>query len=283
MLITRRLRHGTFLYDPDDMIGRLLDRYGEWSENELAFLLRIIGEGDTVADVGAHIGCFTVPFARRVGPSGTVVAFEAQRLIFHNLVANLVANDLTNVWAHNLICSRERYFLKLRQQTTADTTNTGSYRIETWPRHPQRWNHTRAEPLDATLAGIRQLRLLKVDVEGFEREVLAGAAETLRRLRPIVHCECLNSESMAFLRDLAAEHGYRTFGACFDHFNPGNFLGDTEPLPVNGLRDTNLMMWPDGLAMPDGLRLSAVANFEELVAAPSPRWETSAAAPGTAG
>jgi hypothetical protein len=201
MPTARHLRHGAFLYDPRDMIGRVLHDHGEWSENELAFLHRLVGKSDTLVDVGAHIG---------------------------------------------------------------------SFRIETWQHQPQRWNHTRAEPLASMLSAIRLLRLLKIDVEGFEREVLAAAADTLRRLRPIVHCECLHAAAMAFLRELATEHSYRCHAACFDRFNPDNFLGNRERLPIEGLRDTNLLLWPDGLAIPESLRLHPVATFQELVTVPSP-------------
>ena len=58
-------------------------------------------DGYISLDVGANIGCHTVPFAKLVGESGRVVAFEPQRLVFQNLCANLALNALTNVYVYH--------------------------------------------------------------------------------------------------------------------------------------------------------------------------------------
>src|SRR5690606_15647741 len=155
--------------------------------------------GDVVVDVGAHIGTFAVPFGRKVGPGGSVIAFEAQRLIFNNLVANVFVNQLNNVRANNIVCGREPYFLNLLETDGSKSRNSGSFSIETSVRQGRGWNFVRAEPLDLLLQGLPKLALVKIDVEGYEAEVLSGALQTLRRLRPVVHCECLGEASMEFL------------------------------------------------------------------------------------
>ena len=72
-------RHGQFLIlDQDTWVGRALDRYGEWCEHEVQLFRALLRPGDTVVDVGANIGAFSVPLARFVGPTGRVIAFEAQ-------------------------------------------------------------------------------------------------------------------------------------------------------------------------------------------------------------
>ena len=91
-------RHGTVLFNQQDtFVGRSLDLYGEWCEAEIDLLSQVLKPGDVVLDVGANIGCHTVPFAKLVGESGRVVAFEPQRLVFQNLCANLALNALRNV------------------------------------------------------------------------------------------------------------------------------------------------------------------------------------------
>ena len=95
-------RHGSFVINVNDSwIGRSLDVYGEWAEEEIALLSDFVKEGDVVADVGANIGTFAVPLARLVGASGKVVAFEPQRIISQLLSANLVLNEITNVGVYN--------------------------------------------------------------------------------------------------------------------------------------------------------------------------------------
>lgn len=280
MLKNKRVKHGSFVFHDNDMIGHCLDLFGEWAENELSFLLGLIEAGDTVVDIGAHIGTFTVPFAKKVGPQGCVVALEPQRLIFQNLNANLVINHLTNVRAHHVLCGREPYFLELNEKVVAESENSGSFSVKPSARQPRKWSRTRAEPLDALLQGLPSLKLIKIDVEGFEQEVLAGAAETVARLRPIIHCECLNAASMAFLQTVAAEHRYRTYAASFQSLRADNFFGRPLPdLPTVSNRDTNVLLWPVERPLPDGLRVQDVATFADLTTAPSPRWDTGTPAP----
>lgn len=271
MLRSKRLRHGTFIYHVDDMIGRVLDRCGEWSEAELSFLLDLLDEGDAVVDVGAHIGTFTVPFARKVGPRGAVVALEAQRLVFQNLVANVFVNNLLNVTAHNVICGREAYFLGLVEIPGGKARNSGGFRFGTEGRGQRRWNHTRAEPLDALLIGLPRLRLIKIDVEGFEQEVLAGARETVLRLRPLIHCECENEGSMEFLLAFARDCGYRLLAASFEQFQADNFFGLRIPESFAGARDTNVLLWPSEQPLPAEVCLQEVSTYAELIAAPAPK------------
>lgn len=58
-------------------------------------------EGDTVIDVGANIGAFTVLAARIVGPKGRVIAIEPDKPTYQQLVRNIALNKLTNVVALN--------------------------------------------------------------------------------------------------------------------------------------------------------------------------------------
>merc|ERR1711972_428246 len=58
--------------------------------------------GDTVLDIGANIGGFTVPLAERVGPDGEVHAFEPFRKVFQHLNANVALDGLSNVYTYNI-------------------------------------------------------------------------------------------------------------------------------------------------------------------------------------
>lgn len=266
------LRHGRFFYYTNDLIGRLLDQYGEWAEKELSFLLELIAPGDVVVDVGAHIGTFTIPFARKVGPTGVVFAFEAQRLIYSNLMANVFVNELSNIRASHVICGRERFFLTLAELEGSTARNSGGFSIEPSGRQGRAWNRVRAEPLDLLLQGLERLALIKIDVEGYEAEVLTGAATTLRRLRPVVHCECLSEASIDFLRRLAVDLGYRLFAASFEHFNPDNHFRNAARPADPGQRDSNVLLWPGERPVPERMRVTEIASFAELAAAPTPGW-----------
>merc|ERR1711865_552646 len=62
----------------------------------------ILRPGDTVIDVGANLGSYTIPFAERVGRQGKVLAFEPFRWLYQLTTANVALNGLSNVWTYNL-------------------------------------------------------------------------------------------------------------------------------------------------------------------------------------
>ena len=66
----------------------------------MALLGTLIGPGNVVVDVGAHIGCHSLFFARCVGSNGHVHAFEPQRILFQTLCGNMAINSLQNVTCH---------------------------------------------------------------------------------------------------------------------------------------------------------------------------------------
>src|ERR1700688_3042448 len=87
-------RHGIFLNLSTDQIGNVLALYGEWAEPETRLLTALVNPGDNVLDIGAHVGTQTIPLARKIGPSGLVVAFEPQRVLHQLLSANVSLNAL---------------------------------------------------------------------------------------------------------------------------------------------------------------------------------------------
>src|SRR6476620_7891408 len=101
-------RYGRMLYNINDtFVGRLLDRYGEYSEGEIDLFKQIVRPGDVVIEVGANIGAHTVWFARNTWPGGAVIAFEPQRLVFQTLCANLALNDIVNALVYQQACGRK--------------------------------------------------------------------------------------------------------------------------------------------------------------------------------
>ena len=173
----------------------------------LAALLRLVGPGDTVVDIGANIGWFTLHLARRVGPAGTVHAFEPEPGNFHRLVTNVRANGLSWVVPHAVALGAENGQALLH--TTAH--NTGMHRLYAsvcceGPAVP-----VAVRRLD-DLVPPGGVALVKIDVEGYEHAVLRGARRLLSTPpRPQVVSEYCPASMLeagqspsAFLRDMAA-------------------------------------------------------------------------------
>ncbi|MBL8702113.1 MAG: FkbM family methyltransferase [Alphaproteobacteria bacterium] len=244
-------RRGTFLCTRNDLIGRFLEMYGEWAEAELALLEPLIRPGDVIADVGGNIGAHAVPFAKWVGPKGRVLAFEPQRYLFGLLCANAVINDATALHPQNVAVGSEPGRIAI---PAVDYRAVGNYsavsladsKIEANAGAPAgdggpEW--VSCQRLDDVFADATRLRLIKIDVEGMEGAVLAGAQSVIRRLRPLIYLEVNRPETGDSLLDRIRALGYRSYWHGIAGFNPGNFARNAEN-PFGALGDVNVLCVP---------------------------------------
>jgi FkbM family methyltransferase len=139
---------------------------------DCSLLLHLLREGDLFVDVGANVGVYTVLAAGALG--ARVVSIEPVPETFSKLCANLRVNNIVDkVAPHNIGLGRAE--ARLRFTANQDTTN---HVIE-----DEAWSGPSilvpVSTLDAVLNGSTPV-LIKIDVEGWESEVLAGAAATLR-------------------------------------------------------------------------------------------------------
>jgi FkbM family methyltransferase len=133
--------------------------------------------GTRVVDVGAHVGFFTERFAQWVGPQGLVLALEPEPVNFGRLSRRLERTGLA---------------ARCRAVNAAAVEASGDFFLKVDPTHPgdhQLASAGLAVPglsLDALLDAPdpRPVSLMKIDVQGAEGRVLAGAEDTLRRFRP---------------------------------------------------------------------------------------------------
>jgi FkbM family methyltransferase len=137
-------------------------------------------EADTVVDVGAHIGLYTIIAAKRVGPTGKVIAIEPDPENCNLLKRNVELNNLTNVIISECAAFSSNTKLKLylpgkeRGFTKLSTVMSARALIETFL-------EVDGNTLDhlMLMQGIMQANWIKIDVEGAELEVLKGATTTL--------------------------------------------------------------------------------------------------------
>lgn len=149
---------------------------------------RLLGDlrldGKVVFDVGAHTGAYSLFFSRQVGPQGLVVAFEPCPRTFARLRRNVEINRIRNVRPLALALGRETgpraiYMLP-------GMSSTASLAPEARTRLRRRVAVVAVEPMDALCArlSLPAPDFVKIDVEGLELEVLAGADHILRECHP---------------------------------------------------------------------------------------------------
>jgi FkbM family methyltransferase len=161
--------------DPaDQVIGSTIRDTRLWEPTETALLCRIVKGGEQAADIGAHIGYFTVLLSRLVGPAGHVVAFEPEPGNFELLKANCILNGCANseLHARALVAEPGRYRLFLSDH------NRGDHRLAPTADRPSLLvDGTRFDDLWRDRAA---LDFAKIDAQGFEIPILLGMAGTIR-------------------------------------------------------------------------------------------------------
>jgi FkbM family methyltransferase len=156
-----------------------------------------LGPGDVFYDVGANVGFYTLLAARAVGPTGHVVAFEPHAKNIRALEYNVALNGLVNVLVvpQAVSGSSGTGYLQSGNRATARLAAAG--------------DEVATVALDDFVAEHPELgpALVKIDVEGHETELLAGAERLLARSSPALVCE-LHGEPNAFV-EAARRLGYR--------------------------------------------------------------------------
>jgi FkbM family methyltransferase len=151
----------------------------------MAFLLHFLRRGDLFADIGANVGSYSILAGAAVGADA--IAFEPGEA-FPWLVRNLELNDLRSVDARREAVGATEG--RVQFTSGLDTMN----RI-----NPTSSNSVPLTTLDAACHS-RIPTLVKIDVEGFEADVLRGSANTLRKSTQAVIMELNDPEATQLLR-----------------------------------------------------------------------------------
>ncbi len=160
-----------------ESIGFHLFIDGIYEPDEVRWVLAQLTPGDIFVDVGANIGAFSVPAGRKVGATGRVIAIEASPRISAYLTRNVALNDLTNVTILNLAADRVSRDSVPFYDAPVERFGFGSLT----PAYGGTMTTVPARRLDDILAAqaIGRVKILKIDVEGFEAAVLTGAEQIL--------------------------------------------------------------------------------------------------------
>ena len=153
--------------------------------HQLALKLLINEPSGTVLDIGANLGTFCVPLARKI-PKLKFHAFEPQRLISYQLCANVIINSLDNVYTYELALSNKDTSIDFDMPNYAAETNIGAFSIDNEARNNEYECSTvnttdRIDLIPLDFLTFDNIRLIKIDVEGHELEVLQGGFETIKR------------------------------------------------------------------------------------------------------
>jgi FkbM family methyltransferase len=215
-------RDGLFLANVNDVyIGRSLLTYGEYNGHEAGVLRQLVHEGDVVIEAGANIGSHTVGIARKAGPRGRVIAYEPQRLVFQHLCANISLNSLQNVECQRAAVGSSAGTIRVPELPYDMENNFGGLELDSHAGSME----TSVVTIDETFK-YNRLNLIKVDVEGWEADVIEGARQVIARFKPTLFVENDRLEKSEALIRLIRSMEYRLWWIASPLFSPENFAGE---------------------------------------------------------
>lgn len=155
---------------------QLLYVEGERFVDERFLLKQLLLPGMTVVDVGANIGYYLLLFQQAIGPRGRVVCIEPSVENLPELRRNMELNRFDNVALHAVALGDHEGETGLRSGINSGVVeaHSGTYQVPL-----RRLDRLIDEPVD----------FLKIDVEGYEGQVLAGAEQLLERHKPTIFLE----------------------------------------------------------------------------------------------
>lgn len=179
----------------------------------------VLQPGDVVIDAGANLGSYTIPFAERVGRQGKVLAFEPFRWLYQLTTANVALNGLSNVYTYNVALGEGKQSFTGRPPQLRFFSSPGGVRVNYAERYGEPGAQEKGGDLnqaiqmydfemepeetlmisldellvtrqtDLRAPAIDNIKLIKIDVEGMESNVVIGAQQTIYHFKPIIWSE----------------------------------------------------------------------------------------------
>ena len=188
--------------------------YGTHDERYIATkLLKIIKPGDVCWDVGANIGFYTCLLAARVGNNGAVVAFEPASRTYGYLKENVSLNRFTNVTVLNKALGDKQEQRELYYSEAGLAEGTASLKYADGRAASER---VTLDTIDNLSPELPTPNFIKIDVEGYQLEVLHGAEHCLKTHAPLLMAELkdvgeTNRAIFGEIEDYVANLGYQLY------------------------------------------------------------------------
>jgi FkbM family methyltransferase len=183
------------------------DSFIEWSillhgsyENEvIRFVRSLISPGMVCLDIGANIGCFTLPLAWGAGPSGKVLSYEPRTDLYQRLQKNCALNHLAQVQSFCFALSDKNGEFPLFIESAADC-NKGKSSLVKMESHgitTEMKIVVKDAAQEPSLTSLDRCDFIKIDTEGHESTILKSLQWLLVKFRPKILFE-FSPEHWAF-------------------------------------------------------------------------------------
>jgi FkbM family methyltransferase len=211
----------------------------EIDENCLDFFKKFIKKGDLVIDIGANIGHTTVMMSLVAGKEGTTLGFDPNPYVYEILEQNSKLNpELTNIdlYQYAITDHDDEFFYN----SSEASFNNGGISKEKVNRHGKHALESKIKGINLEnflsknyAESIDKLTLIKIDTEGYDKEIIRSISDLLIKYKPTVITECLgkNSDADKFEQyELLISLGYSLY-----YFS--DFIGNAEVVKITKKED----------------------------------------------
>lgn len=184
-------------------------------DEEIGFLKKIVKKGDTVVDIGANVGLYSLRLSKLVGDNGQVLSFEPFRPSF-----DILSKTISRLKIKNITCINEALG-NTDELVSLKVPRLGSGRVKDpfVNIDPMGKGSIKMTTLDTEIykSKISSISFIKVDTEGYEYFVFKGAQETIVKYQPIILTEINNKWAERYgisgsdVDGLLSSFGYESF------------------------------------------------------------------------
>jgi len=206
--------HGRFFIDPLTYFGDVLVTEDSYEPQMINALKRILKPGDTFLDVGANEGFFSVVASKLVGETGHVICVEPQSRLQEVIRRNIDENGCQNIELHQVAISDHAGTARLYLSPDMNTGSSGIFRQTRYENRTEVVPQTTLGNMLKSL-GVTRIKLMKIDVEGLEYEVILGsrdvfAARVIENIALELHPDVLEhrGKSASEIWTFLLENGY---------------------------------------------------------------------------
>ena len=207
--------HGTMIINRNDAhhtsqgsygVGHQLLSKSNYDIQEVRFTIHLldrlkkVNSGQIIAiDCGANVGVHTIEWGKFMTGWGHIYSFEAQEKIFYALAGNIVINNLFNVSAFNEALGANCGYLEISPPNYFMQGSFGSFELKRKDNNEfigqkidyEKKVKVKLSTIDSLL--LERIDLIKIDVEGMEEDLLAGAKKSIAEYKPILLIEIIKS------------------------------------------------------------------------------------------
>lgn len=207
----------TYYIKKDEYVGKSIWNYGEYNPDETETILSLVPETGLILDIGANFGVIAQALEAS-GYKDRTIAFEPQPYIVKNVLSKNFSGRI-EACAVGSMCGSV-FMPKVDYDKPNNFGGLGV--VNSYGANP---NLISVPCITIDSLNLERVGLMKIDVEGFEENVLRGAHETILRDKPVIYMEADRQEKLPSLFGYLTSLGYSYTWHNPPLFRPNNFFG----------------------------------------------------------